>query len=191
MFKLKIIIASTRPGRKGPSITQWVYEVAKTHPEFNTEIVDLAVINLPLLDEAEHPRLQKYTQQHTKDWSAIIDAADAYIIVTSEYNYGYPATLKNAIDFLYNEWCYKPAGIVSYGGLSGGIRAVQQLKQVLSSVKMVPLAESVNIPFFTKHIDAEGKFTADDILNRSLETMLKELAIWTEAMKQMREKKKG
>ena len=190
MFKLKIIIASTRPGRKGPSIAQWVYDVAKIHNEFNTELVDLAVVNLPFLDESEHPRLQKYQHQHTKDWSAKIDEGDAYIIVTSEYNFGYPASLKNALDFLYNEWCYKPVAFVSYGGISGGTRAVQLLKPVVNSMKMVPLMESVTIPFFNQLYNAEGQFTPTDVLNKSLDVMLKELLLWTDGMKYIRDKRK-
>ena len=127
MINLKIILASTRPGRKGPAVANWFYDIAVKHIEFNVELVDLAVINLPFLDEPAHPRLQKYEQQHTKDWSKLINGADAFVIVTSEYNYGYPATIKNAIDFLFREWQYKSVGFVSYGGVSGGTRAVQSL----------------------------------------------------------------
>src|SRR5215216_4804250 len=108
MINVKIIIASTRPGRKGPTIGSWITEKVKAHVDFNIEVLDLAAINLPFLDEPEHPRLQKYQHQHTKDWSDKIDNGDAYIIVTPEYNFGYPASIKNALDFLYNEWCYKP-----------------------------------------------------------------------------------
>ena len=189
MYNLKIIIASTRPGRKGPSIAQWVYDVAKTYAEFNTELVDLKEINLPFLDESAHPRLQQYEHQHTKDWSAKINEGDAYVIVTSEYNFGYPASLKNALDFLYNEWSYKPVAFVSYGGISGGTRAVQLLKPVVNSMKMVPLMESVTIPFFTQLYNAEGIFTPTDVLNKSLYGTLKELALWADGMKYIREKK--
>ncbi len=103
MYNLKIIVASTRPGRKGPALAIWIFDVAKKHTEFSVELLDLAEINLPFLDEPNHPRLQKYTKEHTKKWSATIAAADAFIFVTPEYNYGYPASLKNALDFLFNE----------------------------------------------------------------------------------------
>ena len=82
MYKLKIITASTRSGRKGPALTNWIFETAKKHPEFSVELLDLAVINLPFLDEPNHPRLQKYTKEHTKNWSTTIAAADAFIFVT-------------------------------------------------------------------------------------------------------------
>src|SRR4051812_25288688 len=140
---LKIIIASTRPGRKGPAIAQWIYQRAKLNGSFDIEMIDLAEINLPFLDEPKHPNLQEYSHQHTKDWSKIISDADAFVFVTSKYNYGSPATLKNALDFLYKEWNYKPAAFVSYGGLSGGTRAVQQLRQVMAAQKMLLVNESV------------------------------------------------
>jgi len=190
MYKLKIIIASTRPGRKGPSIADWVYKTVIARPEFDTELIDLVAVNLPFLDEPHHPRLKKYEKQHTKDWSARIDAADAFIIVTPEYNFGFNAPLKNAFDFLFHEWHYKPVGFVSYGGISGGIRSVQMLKQVVTALKMMPLMEAVNIPFFSKHLNTEGIFIPDDVLHKSLETMLHELVKWSEALQTIRIKHK-
>ena len=189
MYNLKIIIASTRPGRKGPALANWIFEVAKKHTEFSVELLDLAVINLPFLDEPNHPRFQKYTKEHTKKWSATIAAADAFIFVTPEYNFGYPASLKNALDFLYNEWTYKPVAFVSYGGIAGGTRSMQALKQVISAMNMVPVLEAVNVPFFTKYIDEQNKFNADEGINKAAEGMMKELLKWTGVMKEMRDKK--
>src|SRR5437870_5672231 len=120
MFSLKIIIASTRPGRKGPFIGSWIFELSTQKKMFDAGVLDLAIINLPFLDEPHHPRLQQYQQEHTKNWSKLINSADAFIIVTPEYNYGYTAPLKNALDFLYHEWSYKPVAFVSYGGIAGG-----------------------------------------------------------------------
>ncbi|GAB4044570.1 NADPH-dependent FMN reductase [Spirosoma jeollabukense] len=131
MFTLKIISATTRPGRKGPLVAAWITAVAKKYPDFEVELLDLGEINLPMMDEPLHPRLRKYQHEHTRKWSATIDEADAFVIVTAEYNFGMPAPLKNALDYLFQEWAYKPVGIVSYGGVSGGTRGVQMLKQVL------------------------------------------------------------
>ena len=189
MYNLKIITASTRPGRKGPALANWIFDMAKKHTEFTVELLDLAEINLPFLDEPNHPSMQKYTKDHTKKWSVTIAAADAFIFVTPEYNFGYPATLKNALDFLYNEWTYKPVAFVSYGGIAGGTRSMQALKQVVTAMKMVPIVEAVNIPFFTKYIDEQNKFNADEIIQKSAEGMLKELGRWTETLQQMRNKK--
>jgi NAD(P)H-dependent FMN reductase len=183
---LKIIIGSTRTARKGPIVAKWIFEVAKQHADFETELIDLAEINLPFLDEPNHPRLQQYTHQHTKDWSAKIAPADAFIFVTPEYNYGYPAALKNAIDFLYKEWNYKPVAFVSYGGVAAGTRSMQALKLVISSLKMVALLEAINLPFFTNYIDANGNFTANESLNKTANAMLDELSRWAENLKAMR-----
>ena len=122
-----------------------------------------------------------------KKWSAVIDAADAFIMVIPEYNYGFTAPLKNAIDFLFREWSTKPVGIVSYGGMSGGTRAAQMLKQVLTALKMMPLPESIAIPFFVKHIDEKGVFIPDEIMDKSAETLLKELEKWAAALKTLRQ----
>ena len=186
MLNLKIIIASTRPGRKGPAIASWFYDIALQHKELNVELVDLAVVNLPFLDEFRHPMMQQYEHQHTRDWSATINAADLFVVVTSEYNYSFPAPLKNALDFLYKEWNYKPIGFVSYGGVSGGIRAVQMLKQVVTAQKMMPIPESVNIPHFLKYIDEQGKFNGDPGLEKSANDMLVALNQWAIALKTMR-----
>ncbi|MDQ2720930.1 MAG: NAD(P)H-dependent oxidoreductase [Bacteroidota bacterium] len=188
MYNLKIIIASTRPGRKGISIGNWFNEIAKKDAAFNVEVLDLAKINLPFLDEPNHPRLQQYTKEHTKEWSKSIDAADAFVFIIPEYNYSVPPTLLNAIDFLYKEWNYKPVGIVSYGGVSAGTRSAQMCKQVITAAKMMPLAEGVNLPFFAKHIDENGKFVPDPEADKSVETLLQELLKWTEVLKTMRSK---
>ena len=186
MHTLKIISSSTRPGRKGPAIAQWIYEKAKGHAEFDVELLDLAVIKLPFMDEPEHPRLKKYQHEHTKRWSATIESADAFIMVTPEYNFGMPATLKNALDFLFREWAKKPVGFISYGGMSGGIRSVQMLKQVVTTLSMMPLTESIAIPFFTKHINEHGLFQGDETLEKSAAVLLKELEHWATALKTLR-----
>jgi NAD(P)H-dependent FMN reductase len=174
MSTLTVIIGSTRPGRAGQPIAEWFTDRARSHGGFDVEVADLAEIQLPMLDEPHHPRLRQYTHQHTKDWSARIDRADAIVFVTPEYNYGYPATIKNAIDYLSQEWKDKPAGFVSYGGLAAGTRAVQQLKQVVTTLKMVPVLDNVNIPFHVQHIQ-DGRFQANEILEQSATTMLDEL----------------
>ncbi|MEO9021873.1 MAG: NAD(P)H-dependent oxidoreductase [Ginsengibacter sp.] len=188
MYSLKIIITSTRPERKGISVANWFIEIAKKDPAFNVEVLDLAEINLPFVDEPFHPRLQKYTREHTKEWSKIIDAADAFVFIIPEYNYSMPPTLLNAIDFLFKEWNYKPAGLVSYGGISGGLRSAQMCKLAMTTVKLVPMFEGVSIPFFAKQIDENGIFHGSEPETKSVGIMLNELLKWTEALKPMRDK---
>ncbi len=183
---LQIIIASTRPGRVGPSVAYWIHERAVSRGGFKVELVDLAEANLPLFDEPKHPRSRDYVHAHTKAWSATIERADAFIFVLPEYNHGYNAALKNALDYLSSEWQYKPAGLVSYGGVAAGTRAVQMLKPVLAALKMVPLVEAVSIPFVQGLIDAEGNLRPNDVMEVSAAGMLAELARWTTAMYELR-----
>ncbi len=183
---LRIIIGSTRPGRVGPSVAAWITDRAIEHGGFDVQVTDLAELNLPFLDEPNHPRLRQYTHQHTKDWSALVDASDAFIFVTPEYNYGFNAVVKNAIDYLHGEWQHKPAGIVSYGGVAAGTRATQMLKQVLTSVKIVPVVEAVNIPFVAQHLDEDKRFKSTELIDASATAMLDELLRWTESLAGLR-----
>lgn len=185
---LKIITSTTRPGMKGVIVATWITEVARESQQFNVELLNLAQINLPLLDEPNHPRLKQYQHSHTKDWSATIDAADAFIIVLAEYNFGFPAPIKNALDYLFNEWKYKPVAFVSYGGVSGGLRSTQMLKQVVTALNMMPIAEGVSIPFFTKYINDQNKFAPEKPVADSAQVMLSELKRWSETLMQMRQK---
>ncbi len=183
---LHVVIASTRPGRKGPAIAQWFHGLAQAHGGFDVRLVDLAEVDLPLLDEPNHPRLRQYTREHTRRWSALVERADAFVFVTPEYNFAVPAPLVNALDFLFHEWAHKPVGFVSYGGQSGGIRAVQMARLIVTALKMMPVPEAVAIPFFTQRFDDAGAFAADDSLTRAARAMLDELLRWTMALAPLR-----
>lgn len=172
---LQIIIASTRPGRVGLPVANWFAGVARADARFDVELVDLAEQHLPLLDEPNHPRLRQYTQPHTIRWSRTIERSDAVVFVHPEYNYSFNAAIKNAIDYLNVEWAYKPVGFVSYGGISGGLRAAQALKQVVTTLRMAPIVEAVPIPFVSQHIDDEGAFAPTDIMSAGAAAMLAEL----------------
>jgi NAD(P)H-dependent FMN reductase len=137
------------------------------------------------LDEPKHPRFGEYEQEHTKAWSKLIKASDAFVFVSPEYNFSAPPALLNAIDFLFHEWAYKPAGFVSYGGMSGGIRAVQMLKQPLISLKVVGIPESVAIAFFSQLME-NGAFKGSEALEKSAVVMLDELLRWTAALAALR-----
>jgi NAD(P)H-dependent FMN reductase len=186
MLKLHVIVASTRPGRAGLPIAQWFLERAKTHGKFEVELVDLKEVALPMLDEPRHPRLGQYEHAHTKAWSARVKSADAFVLVTPEYNYGTPPALVNALDYLFVEWAYKPAAFVSYGGVSGGTRSVQMTKQLLTTLKIMPLPEAVSIPFFSTHMTPEGRFEGTEGMEKAAQGMLDELLRWAEALKPMR-----
>ncbi len=188
---LQVVIASTRPGRVGLPVAQWFIDRARAHGAFDVEVVDLAEANLPLLDEPNHPRLRRYTHDHTKAWSTVIDRGDAYVFVHPEYNYGISGALKNAIDYLFVEWQYKAVGFVSYGGVSGGLRAVQMIKQIISALKMVPIHDTVTVPFVASFIDDDGRFQANAIMETSATALLDELAKVTVALEPLREEQRA
>ena len=187
MPKLGVVIASVREGRGGAGVSDWFVQIARKHDGFDVTVLDLKEIDLPLLNEPAHPRLQKYEHEKTRDWSRRVRAMDAFVFVTPEYNYGMAPALLNALDHLYAEWNYKAAGFVSYGGISGGLRSVQMAKQVMTTLKLVPLVEAVSIPFYTKLVDgATGAFNGGEVNEESAVAMLNELVRWTEALKVLR-----
>ncbi|MEU4515199.1 NAD(P)H-dependent oxidoreductase [Nonomuraea wenchangensis] len=183
---LQVIVASTRPGRAGRAVADWFAERAAASGLFEVELVDLAEVNLPFLDEPHHPRLRQYVNAHTKEWSATVERGDAYVFVTPEYNHSFNAVLKNALDYLHHEWKYKPAGFVSYGGVSGGTRAVTALRTVISLLKMVPVSEAVNIPFLPRFLAEDGTFRAAEESVAAADAMLAELAKVGGALRPMR-----
>lgn len=185
MHTLHVIVASTRPGRAGLPIAQWAVAQARAHAAFDVVLVDLAEQNLPILDEPNHPRLKNYQHEHTKAWSAKVEAADAFVVVTPEYNFGSPPALINAFDYLSAEWAYKPMGFVSYGGVSGGLRSVQMTKGVVTALKMMPIPEAVAIPSYSQHLK-DGVFAPPESQERSMKGMLDELVRWSVALATLR-----
>ncbi len=183
--RLLIVVGSTRPGRVGQPVAEWFRDRAEAHGGFEVVVADLAAIDLPLMDEPHHPRLRQYTKQHTRDWSALVESAGAVVFVTPEYNHAPPAPLINAIDYLNAEWAYKPAGFVSYGGVSGGTRAVAILKQIVTVLKMVPLAEMVNLPFVPQLL-RDGELRPNEVTEAAATTMLDALARWSAALAPLR-----
>lgn len=187
MSKLSVVITSTRPGRGGLAVGTWFAAAARAHGGFDVGVIDLAEVNLPLLDEPKHPRLADYQHDHTKRWSAQVAASDAFVFVVPEYDYAMPATLLNALQYLYVEWHYKACAFVSYGGLSGGMRSQQMAKPVVTTLRMMPIPEAVSIPFYTKLL-ADGVFQAEKPQEDSAKSLLDELARWTSALATLRAK---
>jgi NAD(P)H-dependent FMN reductase/GNAT superfamily N-acetyltransferase len=182
-----VIVASTRPGRLGPAVADWFVQAIR--PEAARErvvldVADLAQIALPLLDEREHPSSRAYVHEHTRAWSRRVDAADAFVIVTPEYNYGMPAVLKNALDFLYHEWAWKPVGFISYGNTSAGTRSVQMTKQVVTTLKMMPIGATVAIRIADSTRD--GQVLQSDVLEQAARGVLAELARVALALRPLR-----
>lgn len=183
---LLVIIASVRDGRVGESVGNWFVEFAREHGSFEIDVADLKKIDLPLMTEPNHPRLKEYTQEKTWEWSRTVEAADAYVFVMPEYNFAATAPLINALDYLVQEWAYKPVGLVSYGGISGGLRAAQNIKPLITTLSMMPIKEGITIQWVSRHIDDDGRFEPIDSHQSSGAAMLDALAEWSRALSTMR-----
>ncbi len=191
-LKIHIIIGSTRQKRFSEKPAHWIYEEAKKRPELDVELVDLRDYPLPFFDEPTSPaRMEgKYPNSDVQKWANKVAEADGYIIVSPEYNHGYPAVLKNAFDHTYPEWNKKPVGFVSYGSVAGG-RAIEQLRQVAIELQMAPIRAAIHIPSQVylavvrpKEGDTSNPF---DTLNGQANAFLDQLIWWTKALKVARE----
>jgi NAD(P)H-dependent FMN reductase len=185
-LNLLVVVASTRPGRIGLPVSQWYVDAAKAHGGFQVTVADLAEENLPFLDEPHHPRLRKYQHDHTKRWSEKVDAADAIVFVIPEYNYALGAALKNALDYLHHEWRYKAASVVSYGGVSAGVRSAMALNSVTYPLKIFLVPESVNIPFVGNFLGDDGEIKPNEVMTGAATAMLDELVKVGTALKPLR-----
>jgi NAD(P)H-dependent FMN reductase len=181
-----LVIGSVRPGRVALPIARWVEGRVRADDRFELDVADLAEIDLPFMDEPAHPRLRQYSHQHTIDWSARVDAADAFIFVQPEYNYSYSPALKNAIDYLHTEWHRKPLGTVSYGGISGGTRGVVALRPSEVALGLVPTGPNVEIAFAAQLIDDEGEFNPTEQHEHVLTAVLDEIVSLDAALRPLR-----
>jgi NAD(P)H-dependent FMN reductase len=187
--RILVLVCSTRPGALGPAVGSWLTRtLAPRARELGVDLVPLALgdLGLPFLDEEEHPSTGVYRHAHTRRWSATVAAADGFVIVTPEYNYGMPATLKNALDYLGPEWAWKPVGFVSYGNTSAGTRAVQHAKQVVTTLRLVPVGATVAI----RIADAlrDGQVRPDAALTEAAAGLLDETVRVAQALAPMRER---
>ncbi|WP_075259025.1 NADPH-dependent FMN reductase [Herbaspirillum camelliae] len=156
-----LIMGSTRMGRNCPAITSWVAEIGKGCTDLSYEIIDLCNWHLPMDDEDGLPALRTpYRREHTRAWSGKVASAAAVVFVTPQYNWGYPAVLKNSLDHLYHEWRDKPTAIVTYGG-HGGTRCAKQLRQVAASLKMSVVSTSPTITLSDAVIRENAPFIPD------------------------------
>lgn len=185
-MKVAIIVGSTRPGRKAGDVAKWVHEIATKRGDADYEVVDIERFGLPLLDEPIPPSLGKYEKEHTKRWAAAIDAFDAFVFVTPEYNHGTSGALKNAIDYLYREWNNKAAGFVSYGSASG-VRAVESLRLVMGELQIADVRAQVMLSLATD-FENYKTFKPDPKHDKTVGTMLDQVVSWGSALKSVRAK---
>lgn len=189
-LRIAIVLGSTRPGRRGDQVAQWVAAVARDHaPDVDFPVVDIAAQGLPLLDEPAPAAVGGYRNPHTRSWAEVVRTFDGYLFVTPEYNHSAPAALKNAIDYLFTEWNDKAAGFVSYG-LNGGICAVEHLRGVLSEVKIACVRSQVALSLFTDFVIDDmtqpGTFTPAQHQTGQLHRVIDEIISWAKALRSVR-----
>ncbi|MEU7576469.1 NAD(P)H-dependent oxidoreductase [Streptomyces sp. NPDC041068] len=170
-LKVAVIVASTREGRFAPTVAAWFTAQATQRADLDLDVIDLADARLPDgLTGQPGPEVARITPR--------IDAADAFVVITPEYNHSFPATLKTAIDWHYAEWRAKPVGFVSYGGMAGGLRAVEQLRQVFAELHAVTVRDTVSFHGVWDCFDEAGALTDPSGPTSAAKTMLDQLAWW-------------
>src|SRR5437868_7326099 len=181
MLRIAIILGSTRPGRNGEAVAKWVHEIAKKRTDANFELVDIKDFNLPLLDEPMPPIMGQYSKAHTKAWAAKIGSFDGFVFVTPEYNHATSGALKNAIDFLYQEWTNKAAGFVGYGSALGA-RAVENLRLVMGELQVADVRAQVGLSLFTD-FENFSVFRPAPQQEQSVNAMFDQVIAWGGALK--------
>jgi NAD(P)H-dependent FMN reductase len=185
MIRIGIILGSSRPGRRGEQVANWVLEIANKRADASFELIDLADYPLPHLDEIMSPSLGQYQNQHTKDWAATISGFDGYILVTPEYNHSTSGVLKNAIDYLYAEWNNKAMGVVSYG-VVGGARAAEHLRLIAGELQMADVRTNVALSMIND-FQYFTEFTPGEYPGQALDTLIGEVLAWGTALAPLRD----
>ncbi|MEX0168703.1 NADPH-dependent FMN reductase [Streptomyces sp. LMG1-1-1.1] len=187
-LRVAVIQGSTRDGRLGPTVARWIDTHAAARADMSTDLIDLAETPLPTV----FPQLgQAPARQEDRDLLAAVSprlaAADAFVVVTPEYNHSYPASLKNAIDWHNREWHAKPVALVAYGGFSAGLRAVEHLRAVFAELHAVTIREAVGLQGVWGQFDAQGR-AVDPAADTAATSMLDQLAWWAQVLREGRAK---
>ena len=184
MTRIGIIVGSTRPGRLGEQVAQWVLGIARRRTDADFELIDLRDHPLPFLDEPLPPSFGQYQNAHTKQWSEVISSFDGFVMVTPEYNHGPSGVLKNALDYLYAEWNNKAVGFVSYGS-SAGVRAVEHLRLVAGELQMADVRQQVQL-WLPVDFENFRTFRPAERHVDELNVLFDQLIAWTEALAPLR-----
>jgi NAD(P)H-dependent FMN reductase len=180
-----IVIGSTRIRPRGEPIARWLADLVSERDDLACDVVALASFRLPFLTSATPPMQPDAREEAAQEWATTIAAADGYVFVVPEYNHGYPAAVKNALDHLFSEWSRKPIGFVSYGGAGGGVRATEQLRQVAVELDMVPVRHQVAIARVWAAVDDNGELREPPVDDARL--MLDDIAWWASALREARD----
>lgn len=185
-LKLLVILGSDRPGRVGERVGKWVTHSLKAYPQFTVDFADLAQLDLGHKLSSHHPRTGIY-EGGVRELASKLGDADAFIIITPEYNHGYSAILKHAIDSVYAEWFTKAGAILSNGAASGGLRASEQIRQVLAELRTHITRNSIAISGASQKIDEDGMWVGADDMGPAFTSVIDELYWWGSALKSARE----
>ncbi|ORT61893.1 NAD(P)H-dependent oxidoreductase [Streptomyces sp. CB03238] len=181
-LNLAVIVASNREGRFGPVIADWFLAHATRHTDFTVDVIDLGDPGTDLPTALSYNPAPAVRDRLAKV-SPRLAAADAFVVLTPEYNHSFPASLKNLIDWHFTEWQAKPVGFVSYGGMSGGLRAVEQLRQVYAEMHAVTVRDTVSFHNAHGHFDDDGRHKDPTVPDAAAKTMLDQLAWWGHALR--------
>ncbi|WP_327355089.1 NADPH-dependent FMN reductase [Streptomyces sp. NBC_01304] len=181
-YRLAVIVGSTREGRFGPTVASWFTALAEQHGAAELDVIDVNELELP----ACHPNWGTERTPALVELAARVDAADAFVVVTPEYNHSYPAQLKHFIDLHKTEWHAKPVGFVSYGGVSGGLRAVEHLRQVFAELHCVTVRDGVSFHSGWDHFGEDGKAHDPQGAAGAAKVLLDQLTWWAEALRTAR-----
>jgi NAD(P)H-dependent FMN reductase len=190
MTIIPIIVGSTREGRFSEKVAKWVFDELKTRKEVETRLLDLREFPMPFFDQAVPPSVAgrpPYSHPVVQRWTAQIGEADAFIFVTPEYNHGIPGVLKNAIDWVNQEWRRKPATFVGYGGVNGA-RSIEQLRLIACEMQMAPLRSAMHIPMpaLMAHMQGRDPVPSLNESRQAAEAMINDLLWWSDALKAAR-----
>lgn len=177
-IRIAVVVASTRKGRFGGTVARWFVEQAR-QSDVELDVIDLAEIQLPAVLGGE-------PTAGVADLAARVGAADGFVVITCEYNHGYPASLKLAIDSVFDEWQAKPVAFVSYGGMAGGLRAVEQLRQVFAELHMVTVRETVSFHMAHSQFDEHGQPRNAEAVNTAAKTLMNQLLWWAKVLRDAR-----
>lgn len=188
---VSVIVGSTRPNRFAEEPARWILEHLRRHPHVDARLLDLLDYQLPFFEESVTPAAlgdERYQHEAVMRWSAAIEESDAFVIVSPEYNHGYPGVLKNALDYLYREWNRKPVAFVGYGSV-GGARVIQQLRQVAVELQMVPVRTAVHLALPPLLAHFQGGDVREELAREDAKAdqMLDDLLWWTSALANRRE----
>ncbi|MEW9528622.1 NADPH-dependent FMN reductase [Microbispora sp. NPDC049125] len=189
VLRIAVIIASVREGRFGPVVADWFVSRARTHGGIEIDLIDLATVALPMALPRRGGPVSAEAATALEPLTPRMDAADGFVVVTPEYNHSYPASLKNLVDWHFTQWQAKPVAFVSYGGISGGLRAVEHLRHVFAELHAVTVRDTVSFHGAWERFEEDGRPKDPEAVDAAAKTMLDQLAWWALSLRESREKR--